>query len=197
MNKIFFIIIVIILSVIIIYFIFRNIHVIDQRKDMLKHLHAINTIEKKLLKKNEKMIFQDVKKSIYEFVVNRLSGKYRLSNKDIILLNPNFIFISNKLLDELLKLYSIHEIYNIISTDPYDIYNNLLEKQINENQLLMDQQIAGIDYISYKFPEKDPSDIVKYIKRNSNIFKIKEIPFKNNKPDFTQEQEKILKNFKF
>jgi hypothetical protein len=196
MNKIFFLIIVIILSVIIIYFIFRNIHVIDQKKDMLKHMNAINTIEKKLLKKNEKIIFQDVKISIYEFVVNRLSGKYRLSNKDIILLNPNFIFISNQLLDELLKLYSIYEIYSIISTDPYDIYNNLLEKQINENQLLMDQQIAGIDYISYKFPEKDPSDIVKYIKRNSNIFKIKEIPFKNNKPDFTQEQEKILKNFK-
>lgn len=196
MNKIFFLIIVIILSVIIIYFIFRNIHVIDQKKDMLKHMNAINTIEKKLLKKNEKIIFQDVKISIYEFVVNRLSGKYRLSNKDIILLNPNFIFISNQLLDELLKLYSIYEIYSIISTDPYGIYNDLVEKQINENQLLMDQQIAGINYISYKFPEKDPSDIVKYIKRNSNIFKIKEIPFKNNKPDFTQEQEKILKNFK-
>jgi hypothetical protein len=163
---------------------------------MLKHMNAINTIEKKLLKKNEKIIFQDVKISIYEFVVNRLSGKYRLSNKDIILLNPNFIFISNQLLDELLKLYSIYEIYSIISTDPYGIYNDLVEKQINENQLLMDQQIAGINYISYKFPEKDPSDIVKYIKRNSNIFKIKEIPFKNNKPDFTQEQEKILKNFK-
>lgn len=196
MNKIIFLIVIIILTGFIIYFIIKGINVSDKNSVMLKELDNINKLESNIMKNNEKIIYQDIKKSIYEFVVNRLSGKYRLSNEDISLLKPNFIFITNQFLNELLKLYSEYEIYDIIRTDPYNIYHKLLERQINENQLLMDQQIAGIDYIFNKFPKIVPINIIKYIKRNSNIFEIKEIPFENNKPNFTKEQENILKKFK-
>ncbi len=196
MNKIIFLIIIVILSGIILYFILKNVKFSDKRDNNIKELNNLNKLQTKLLNDNEKLILQDVKDHIFTFIVNRISGKYKLSNYDISLLHKNFIFISNNFLKELLQLYSVYELYEIINTDPFNIYNDLLKKQINKNQLLTDQQLAGIEYLLNKLPNIDKTSIVKYIKRNSNIFEIKEISFKNNKPFFTKEQEKILKDFK-
>jgi len=196
MNKIIFIILIVILSGIILYFILKNVKFSDKRDNNIKELNNLNKLQTKLLNDNEKLILQDVKDHIFTFIVNRISRKYKLSNYDISLLHKNFIFVSNNFLKELLQLYSVYELYEIINTDPFNIYNDLLKKQINKNQLLTDQQLAGIEYLLNKLPNIDKTSIVKYIKRNSNIFEIKEISFKNNKPFFSKEQDKILKDFK-
>ena len=185
-KKILFITFIIILSIIIIYIFIKHTNVQDSKNGMIKDLKNINKLESSILKNNEKMTFENIKISIHNFINNRISSKYKLSEQDMLHLKKNLDFITNQVLNELLKLYSVYEIFNIISTDPYNIHSDLIHAQIDENQLFMDQQIAGIDFLLNKYPKIDPTSVIQYIQKYPNIFKIKRINFKNNKPDFSK-----------
>jgi hypothetical protein len=155
-----------------------------------------NSLKENKLEKNDDVLIKNIEKFLKKFISNRLSGKYRLSNKDVISLDKNFTFINGQIIDEILKIYSSFDIQNIIEQDPYDIYDNLLKAQINRDKLMIDEQIAALAYLENKHPKEVPTILIEYIKKNSNLFQIKGIDFKNGCPKFSEEQKMILDKFK-